>query len=204
MPLCNSMILGSGFLDVVLASASERRQELIKRLTNNFKVVISNFDESSIVFNGNCEDYVKKLSEAKALAVVEKVDKPSIIIACDTIVTIDDRVLGKPEDEEDACNMLKLLSGNIHKVYTGITIFNSETHTVKCDFSCTEVKFCELSDEKLKWYISTKEPFDKAGAYGIQGYGGIFVEWIKGCYYNVVGLPLNKLYIMLGDMGINL
>jgi septum formation protein len=191
-------------LNLVLASASERRQELLKKLTENFKIVVSDFDEESIAFNGNCEDYVKELSEAKALAAVCKVGEPSIIIGCDTIVTIDNKVLGKPKDAEDAYYMLKLLSGNVHKVYTGIALVDTESNRVISGFSCTEVKFSEISDEKIRWYISTGDPADKAGAYGIQGYAGVFVEWIKGCYYNVVGLPLNKLYNMLGGMGINL
>ena len=114
------------------------------------------------------------------------------------------KILGKPKDENEAFDMLKLLSGNTHQVYSGIAIINNKTGNINRDFVCTDVKFDNLSDEQIKKYIENGEYKDKAGAYGIQGYGGIFVEEIHGCYYNVVGLPLNKLSKMLKGMGVNL
>ena len=117
---------------------------------------------------------------------------------------MEDKVLGKPADKEEAFNMLKLLSGKIHQVYSGLAVYNTLTKELITDYVCTEVKFSTIPDEVITSYIETGEPMDKAGAYGIQGYGGIFVEKIHGCYYNVVGLPLNKLYNMLGKMGVNL
>ena len=113
-------------------------------------------------------------------------------------------VIGKPLDSEDAFSMLKMLSGKKHQVYSGIALVNSSNGQVMSDYVMTEVKFDLLSDDEIRGYISTGEPMDKAGAYGIQGHGGVFVEEIHGCYYNVVGLPLNKLKNMIKGMGVNL
>lgn len=191
-------------MEIILASASSRRQELLVRLIENFKIVVSDFDEDSVKFEGDCGSYVMRLSEGKALNVGSKIMGDAIIIGCDTSVAIKDKILGKPKDEEEAFSMLKLLSGNIHQVYSGITVLNKATGKVKRDFVCTDVKFDDLLDEQIIKYIEKGEYKDKAGAYGIQGYGGIFVEEIHGCYYNVVGLPLNKLSNILKEMGVNL
>jgi len=191
-------------VEIILASASSRRQELLVRLIENFKIVVSDFDEDSVKFEGDCGSYVRSLSEGKALNVGSKITGDAIIIACDTIVAIKDKILGEPKDEEEAFYMLKLLSGNIHQVYSGITVLNKVTGEVKSDSVCTDVKFDDLLDEQIIKYIEKGEYKDKAGAYGIQGYGGIFVKEIHGCYYNVVGLPLNKLSKMLKEMGVNL
>lgn len=192
-------------MEIVLASASSRRQELLKRLTDNFNIVVSNFDEDSIKFNGDCPSYVMKLAEGKASDVCKNMkEEEAIIIGCDTIVAFEGNILGKPKDTSEAIEMLKLLSGNTHQVYSGIAIIDSITGNVNKDFVCTNVKFDNLSDGQIKEYIEKGEYTDKAGAYGIQGYGGIFVEEIHGCYYNVVGLPLNKLSKMLKRMGVNL
>lgn len=191
----------------VLASASERRRELIKKLNISAEVIVSNFDEESVVFEGSISDYVMKLSKGKADNVKNKLDEISeesyIVIGCDTIVSVDGMIMGKPKDEEHAFCMLKTLSGRSHKVYSGITVIGSNGKCLS-DFECTEVDFSEVDDETIRWYISTGEPLDKAGAYGIQGYAGAFVKAINGCYYNIVGLPLNKLGIMLKEMGVNL
>ena len=178
---------------IVLASASLRRQELLKRLYNRFDIIISNFDEESVKYNGSPEEYVKELSNGKALDVAQTLDDGAIVIAADTIVVHDNNILLKPKDENDAEKMLKSLSGDIHHVYSGVTVVNTYNGKIVNEAVVTEVKFSELKDEEIKRYIKTGEPMDKAGAYGIQGYGGIFVEKINGSYYNVVGLPLNKL-----------
>lgn len=191
-------------MKIVLASASSRRQELLKRLMENFQVIVSNFDEESIEFDGQYNSYVMRLAEGKASSVSKDIKDEAIIIGCDTIVSFNEKILGKPKDANEAFEMLKLLSGNTHQVYSGIAIINSKTGNVHRDFVCTDVTFDNLSDEQIKKYIEKDEYKDKAGAYGIQGYGGIFVEEIHGCYYNVVGLPLNKLSKMLRDMGVNL
>ncbi len=191
-------------MEIILASASIRRQELIKRLTNNFKIIVSDFDESTIKFKNDCGSYVMDIAQGKAMWVKNKVKSESLIIGCDTIVSFNGKVLGKPKNDEDAFYTLKMLSGNTHEVYSGLAILDSVSGNIKKDFVCTKVDFSKLSDEEIRKYIETGEHKDKAGSYGIQGYGGIFVEEIHGCYYNVVGLPLNKLSKMLRGMGVNL
>ena len=184
----------------ILASASERRQELLKRIVDDFDIIISNFDEDAIKFNGNVEEYVIKIAEGKALDVLSRISEDSIIIAADTIVVNGDKILGKPKSEEDAYKMLKDLSGKVHRVYSAVVVVNSKTNKVKKECIFTEVKFKDLTNEEILKCISTKEPLDKAGAYGIQGIGGVFVERINGCYYNVVGLPLNLLNNILEEV----
>lgn len=180
-------------MKVILASASERRQELLSRIFEKFDIMVSDFDESTIVFNGSVDDYVKEISNGKALEVKERITDDAIIISADTVVTFNGRILGKPKDKDDAFQMLKSLQGRSHIVYTGITVINTKKGVVKQESVSTEVTFSKISDDEIIKYIETGEPLDKAGAYGIQGKGGVFVEKINGCYYNVVGLPLNRL-----------
>lgn len=191
-------------MKIVLASASIRRQELLKRLVDEFEIIVSDFDEHTVDFDGNCGSYVMKLAEGKASVVCSKVKGEAIIIGCDTVVYFKGKILGKPKNKDEAFSMLKSLSGNTHQVYSGITVINKASGKILKDFVCTDVKFDSLSDEQIKKYIEKGEYEDKAGAYGIQGYGGIFVEEIHGCYYNVVGFPLNKLLKMLRGIGVNL
>jgi len=191
-------------MELILASASERRKELLQRLTYKFDIIISNFDEEKVEFEGDCGKFVEKLAVGKALDVSTGVEPNKVVIGCDTIVAYNGKILGKPKNEEDAFSMLKFLSGNTHEVYSGIALINTDNMEIKAGHVCTKVKFSDVSDEEIRAYISTKEPMDKAGAYGIQGFGGVFVEEIHGCYYNVVGLPLNKLNHMLKEMGVNL
>lgn len=181
-------------MKVILASKSPRRVEILEKIVKEFEVVQSNFDENTIDFKGDIEKYVKDLSRNKAIEVSKRLNEPSIVIAADTVVFQDGKVLEKPKNEEDAFSMLSSLSGNTHKVYSGICLINTYDDTVVTDCDCTEVKFSELNPRQIRNYINSGEPMDKAGAYGIQGLGGAFVEGIKGCYYNVMGLPLNKLY----------
>jgi septum formation protein len=190
-------------MKIVLASASIRRQELLKRLTDEFEIIVSNFDEDRVEFSGDCGSYVMELAEGKASDVCKKMQSESIVIGCDTIVSFGNKILGKPKDKTEAFNMLKFLSGNSHQVYSGIVLVNTRSEKIIRDYVCTDVKFSELSDSEIRKYIENGEYKDKAGAYGIQGYGGVFVEKIHGCYYNVVGLPLNKLSKMLVEMGVN-
>ena len=191
-------------MNIILASASVRRAELLKKVTSNFEIMVSDIEESDILFSGNCGDYVISLAKAKAMDICSKVKKPAAIIGCDTIVYLKGKVLGKPKDNLEAFQMLSDLSDNTHEVYTGIAVINTETQKISTEYVCTEVKFSKLSEEEINKYIETGEPFDKAGAYGIQGAASLFVEELKGCYYSVVGLPVNKLYFMLREMGVNL
>lgn len=181
----------------VLASASERRKELLQRIVKDFSVVISDFDEDKIKCGSDIEAYVTALAYGKAKDVLSKVAEDSIIIAADTIVVHNGEVLGKPKNSEHAFKMLKLLSGNVHRVYSAIVVINTLNKQVEKECLFTEVKFSELTEEDIWKYIKTGEPLDKAGAYGIQGLGGLFVEKINGCYYNVVGLSLNLLNRMI-------
>lgn len=184
----------------ILASGSERRQELLHRIVDQFDTIVSDFDENQILFQEDAAEFVKNLARGKALSVKENLEEPAIIIAGDTVVVFENEILGKPKDEEDAFNMLKKLSGKTHRVYSGVVIINTKNEKIEEEALYTEVKFSELKDEEILAYIKTKEPMDKAGAYGIQGYGGVFVEKINGCYYNVVGLPLNLLNKMINKV----
>ncbi|RCW88384.1 septum formation protein [Halanaerobium sp. DL-01] len=180
---------------LVLASASPRREELLKQLKLQFTIVPSRIDESQ--FNGlKPVDMVEKLAFAKAESVSELVEE-AIIIAADTVVVAQDRVLNKPEDAEDAKNMLSALSGKEHQVITGVAVMNSETDEYLVEHNITSVFMEEISEEEIDKYLETGEPMDKAGAYAIQGFGSLFVREIKGSYYSVVGLPLNQLSKML-------
>jgi septum formation protein len=191
-------------MKLILASGSERRQELLGRIASNFLVMVSEFDEESILYAGDCEAYVKELALGKVKSVMSRIDEVAVIIGCDTIVFFNGKVLGKPKDKLDAINMLKKLSDNVHIVYSGIALLNTATNQILTDCVKTEVKFSSLNEEDIIKYVNSSEPMDKAGAYGIQGYGGLFVEEIHGCYYNVVGLPMNKLKKMLIEMAVNL
>ena len=191
-------------MDIILASASPRRAELLKKITSNFEIMASDFEESDILFSGNCGDYVMTLAKGKAMAICNSVKKPAAIIGCDTVVYFKGKVLGKPKDSYEAFQMLSALSDNTHEVYTGIAIINTQTQEINTDYVCTRVKFSKLSDKEINNYIESKEPLGMAGAYAIQGGASLFVQEIKGCYYSVVGLPVNKLYCMLREMGVNL
>jgi len=191
-------------VNVVLASASARRQELLKRLVEEYQVIVSDFDESSVRFGSDCPSYVMELALGKAMDVAKNLDEASLVIGCDTIVAYEGSVLGKPSGREDAFSMLRMLSGRRHQVYSGIALVDTATGRVAKDFAVTEVKFDHLSDAEIWQYVDSGEPMDKAGAYGIQGHGGVFVEEIHGCFYNVVGLPLNKLNKMIKGIGVNL
>ena len=172
---------------IVLASKSPRRQELIRLITDDFTVASVDADET-LPCPMSPSDAVMYLSEIKARPLA---DGKNTVIGADTVVALEDSILGKPKDKDDAFRMLRSLSGKIHSVYTGVTIIKGEnTDTF---FEKTDVEFYDLSDEEIADYISTGEPMDKAGAYGIQGYGALLVKKISGDFFNVVGLPVGKL-----------
>ena len=179
---------------VILASASPRRRELLSYIISEFDVIPSGIDEEA---TGAPEDQVIQLAADKALDIAGQYPD-ALVIGADTLVAIDDRVLGKPLDEAEAADMLRLLSGREHRVYTGVAVANNGR--MKTDVNMTHVQFAKLSDEEIREYISTGEPMDKAGAYGIQGYCGKFIVGIRGDYFNVMGLPLNMLYNMLKEI----
>jgi septum formation protein len=180
-------------LPIYLASKSPRRKKLLKQLNLKFKSLDLHFNEK--VNNG--EDpvvLVKRLSIEKMNNALLKIKK-GIIITADTIVVIDKQILGKPKSKTDAKRILKKLSGRTHNVYTGYSIFNTDNNKLITDYENTLVAFRHLTESEIDDYISTGSPMDKAGAYGIQDdFGAVFIEKINGCYYNVVGLPLAKVY----------
>ena len=188
-------------MELILASRSPRRRELLERMgLRDFRIVTPDIDEH-MEREMPPEELVRRISAEKARAVREQVGGDAIVIAADTVVALDGAVLGKPADELEAFKMLSTLSGNRHQVYTGLTVLRGEEiHTVSEE---TTVSFRELSEEEIECYIRTGEPADKAGAYGIQGYGALLVDGIQGDYYNVMGLPVCRLGRILRQMGVD-
>ncbi len=183
---------------LILASKSPRRAELLTRIGFEFDIVPSHFDESEIDIR-DPREHVKALSLAKAKQVAQDIDTGRIIGA-DTIVVLDDEILGKPKDADEAYEMLKRLQGRTHEVYTGFAIVEKPQNHIVSDAEVTRVSFRQLEDWEIWGYIGTKSPFDKAGAYGIQDKSAVFAEKIDGCFYNVVGFPLTKFYTQLLTM----
>ncbi len=180
---------------IILASGSPRRSEILNNIGLEFTVIKSEADESRINPEGIPVDmYVQELSLLKATEVYGRISAPdSLIIGADTVVSIDGKILGKPQDDDDAFRMLKNLSGKTHQVYTGFCVINADDGYSVCASECTDVTFAELTDEEIIEYIHTGETKDKAGSYGIQGKGVMLVEKISGDYFNVVGLPVRSL-----------
>ena len=178
----------------ILASASPRRKELLGRIGIDFEVVVSEADEESVPKDIPVNLYVQELAMLKAAATVKQISgRDKIIISADTVVTLDGAVLGKPKDAEDAYEMLTKLSDRVHEVYTGICVLRMSDAKTVCKTVCTEVRFKQLTPEKISAYIATGEPMDKAGAYGIQAKGALLIDGINGDYFNVVGLPIATL-----------
>ena len=173
---------------LILASKSPRRSELLKQAGLTFSVIPSDFDESTVALS-NPDSYVITLAESKALDISEK-HPAAWVIGADTIVLIDSIILGKPDSSKEAHDMLQRLSGKTHQVLTGYCICCKKKNRFFSDRSKTAVRFKKLNDAEINWYIQTGEPFDKAGAYAIQGLGSFLVKRINGSYTNVVGLPV--------------
>lgn len=183
---------GSFMKNLILASGSPRRRELMSQVGLDFTVVTSDADEN--IKEMEPEDYVRELSSIKAQSVLEQYadkDDSVIVIGADTIVYHKGEILTKPKDEEDAFRILKSLEGQIHQVYTGVTICS--THKNVSFYEKTDVWVYDMTDEEIRDYISTGEPMDKAGAYGIQGKFAAYIKGIEGDYNNVVGLPVARL-----------
>ncbi len=183
-----------------LASTSPRRRQLLRNLGIPFSLVKPAFFEPEIKFNRNPRQLAVTLALLKALSCTQKTKK-GIIIGTDTIVAIRNRILGKPANPAAAERMLKLLSNKTHQVITGVVVIRMPDKRIYTGAETTQVTFRALSEEEIKHYISTPEPYDKAGAYAIQGKAGIFVERICGCYLNVIGLPVGLLLKLLQDAG---
>jgi septum formation protein len=188
---------------LVLASASPRRSELLRSVGLDFDVMPADIDES--VRPGEApSDYVARLSREKAAAVGERLDGAAVVVAADTTVDVDGRILEKPLDDGDARQMLRLLSGRTHLVHTGVTtlsfgVGSGRTGSAMTVVVETAVRFVELTDRAIDWYLSTGEHVGKAGAYGIQGAAAALVERVDGSVTNVIGLPLAETLAMLGS-----
>ena len=174
---------------IILASSSPRRRELLKKTNIKFEIIPSPYieDHTTTVFS---YDFIEGLAEGKAKAVVPLVTEPSLIIGADTVVVLDNKILGKPKDREDAFNTLKMLSGKTHIVVTGIAIINSQTGEVKKSASTSHVTFEELTDEKINYYIDNFKPLDKAGSYGIQEMPEGYIKSYTGSLDNIIGLDV--------------
>ena len=185
-------------MDIILASQSPRRRELLGQMgLKGFKILSPEVDEH-VEGNPDPASLVEQLSLRKASAVAQRADEGDLIIAADTVVVLDGAVLGKPAGEREAFAMLSALSGNRHHVYTGVTVLQGgRTLTAH---ECTTVTFREVEPHEISSYIATGEPMDKAGAYGIQGRACTLIRGIRGDYYNVVGLPVCALHEMLAEL----
>ena len=171
---------------LVLASASPRRRDLLAGLQLDFEVRSAEIDESALT-DELPEDHVSRLARAKAQAVARPGE---LVLAADTVVVLEGRILGKPADPADAQQMLSSLTGREHDVYTGVALFEPDRDTLISALDRSEVRIAALEEDEISWYVSTGEPLDKAGSYAIQGLGALFVERVVGNYTNVVGLPL--------------
>ena len=178
-------------MNIILASNSPRRREILENTKVRFSIKGSQIDEF-INSNESPKETVMRLAYEKALDIA-KDNKDALVIGADTIVVINDTILGKPKDENEAYDMIKLLSGKTHYVITGFALINLSLEKKVIDYEISKVTFKELSNECIKDYIQTKESLDKAWAYGIQGYGALLVKNIEGDYFNIVGLPISKM-----------
>jgi septum formation protein len=185
---------------LILASKSPRRSYLLEQAGLEFEVIPSDFDESSVALIEPA-DYVKKLAREKALSIARAYPQ-SWVIGADTVVLINGTILGKPKSDAQARQMLKTLSGATHRVLSGYSIQCQAQNHIFSEALSTEVCFKKLSEAEITWYIGTREPFDKAGAYAIQGLGTFIVKSIKGSYTNVVGLPVCEVLEHLISAGV--
>ena len=182
----------------ILASASPRRKEILENAGFDFEIIVSDVDEN-ITEDLSPSETVEELAKRKALAVWEE-NKDAVVFGCDTVVAVDGKILGKPRDDDEAFDMIKMLSGKAHTVSTGVCICASDKISVFSN--TTNVEFYPLSDETIRSYVATGESRDKAGAYGIQGYGSVLIKEIKGDYFSVMGLPVSESSRVLADFGI--
>jgi len=186
---------------LILASASKRRFDILKNVGYDFDVIIPDINED-IVANSTPYELVSELSKLKALAVLSRADKDAIILASDTVVVLKGNILGKPLDKAHAHSMLRSLSGKTHDVYTGVYIIDAKTRREISFHEKCAVLMNYISDEQIHEYIATGQPMDKAGSYGIQGAGALFVSGIQGDYFTVCGLPVSRVYESLNEFGI--
>lgn len=185
---------------LILASGSPRRAEILQSVGLPFTVLSSAVDETPIP-GETAQEMVRRLAAAKAELVAQRAVGPAIVIAADTVVTLDNAMFGKPRTTEDARQMLEKLAGRMHSVITGVALIRLPDVERREFHEITQVQFGPLDDEEITRYLASGEPFDKAGAYAIQGRAGRYITRIEGCYYNVVGLPLARLCTALAELG---
>jgi septum formation protein len=191
----------STFMKLILASQSPRRSELLRNAGFDFEVISSGVEEGPPIREEPPEEYARRAARAKALRVAARSPSGSLVLGADTIVTIGGLILGKPTGPFDAARMLRLLSGQTHEVITAICLVRPPEQIVALKHETTFVTFRELNGDEIRAYVASHEPFDKAGAYAIQGLASKFVTQISGCYFNVVGLPVSLLYEVLKTLG---
>lgn len=184
-------------MKLLLASNSPRRRELLRNAGFDFDVIPSGVDEGEPSSGELPEEYARRVARSKALHVADSSPAGSLVLGADTIVTIGGLILGKPAGPFDASRMLRMLSGQTHEVITAICLVSAPAQIEAVKHESTFVTFCELSENEIRGYVASHEPFDKAGAYAIQGLASKFVTHISGCYFNVVGLPIPLLYEVL-------
>ncbi len=189
-------------MELILASASPRRRELLGYFGLPFSVIPAAGPEEPPQ-GADADRTVWSLSLQKARQVAES-HPDALVIGADTVVEVDGAILGKPRDEADARRMLRLLSGREHRVYTGVSLVRRSARVSSTQTEMTRVFFREMTDAEINAYIATGEPMDKAGAYGYQGRAGMYIERIEGDFFNVVGLPLCRLGMMLQELGVEL
>jgi len=191
---------------LTLASTSPRRREMLERLGVTLQLASPDPEAEANLPERLPLAEVRKLLQKVALAKVRSVPAPpgEVILGADTVVHLNNRLLGKPKDRPHARAMLSELSGATHHVVTGVAALKADSGLFATAAEVTEVRFCKLSDREIEAYLDTGEPFDKAGAYGIQGMGCLLVEGIRGCYFNVVGLPLSRVHRLLTGLGLDL
>jgi len=187
---------------IILASSSPRRKELLKQIGLDFKIMPSKYEED-MTMKMSHKKLAKVLAYGKAKDVADRV-KSGVIIGTDTFLVFGDKRIGKPKDKKDAKKILNSLSSKYIKIYSGVAIIDIKNKKEITDVEITKVKFKKLTEKEIDGYIKTKEPLDKAGAFGIQGIGAVFIEKIDGCYSNVIGLPLFNLYKNLSKLNIDI
>lgn len=187
-------------MKLILASSSPRRAQILRDAGITFAVVSSAVDETPY-HNETPQQHVERLANAKAELTAARAVGPAIIIAADTVVTLDGQILGKPRSTEEARHMLELFSGRTHAVVTGVSLIRLPEMERRQFVETTLVHFARLSRDEISRYLATEEPYDKAGAYAIQGHAGRFVPRIEGCYFNIVGLPLAHVAAALRELG---
>jgi len=181
---------------LVLASGSPRRAEILERAGWPHEIIVAGIDET-VLPNEEAAAYVQRLARSKAEAVANRLEE-GLVLGADTTVVVANQILGQPVDEVDARRMLRLLNAKWHDVLTGVAVVRVGGET-RVGYQTTRVRFAEMSETEIDWYIATREPFGKAGAYGIQGKAALFIEEIEGDYFNIMGLPIRLVYELTAD-----